>query len=99
MQVKGGRLCVCPALLSRQLSRALCFASLNSRTRASACYPREKEQGPLERFMLRDKTLFKSLHDGPCQPLLSPLPRDDTSSPWKPITRVHPVYYLGERDI
>ena len=26
-------------------------------------------------------------------------PRDDTSSPWKPITRVHPVYYLGERAI
>ena len=49
--------------------------------------------------MLRDKTLLKSLHDGPCQPLsCSQSRRDDTSSPWKPITQVHPVYYPRARD-
>lgn len=56
---------------------ALCSVSLNSQARVLSG---EKEQGPLERFMLRDKTLFKSLRDGPCRLLSSlPLPpRDDT---------------------
>lgn len=78
---------------------ALCFVSLNSHTLASASYPGEGTRVSLERFMLRDKTLLKSLHDGPCQPLsCSQSRRDDTSSPWKPITQVHPVYYPRERD-
>lgn len=85
-------------LLSRATSRAL-FRLPKFSHSGKRVLSGEGTRVSLERFMLRDKTLLKSLHDGPCQPLsCSQSRRDDTSSPWKPITQVHPVYYPRERD-